>query len=48
MNAITALGDRAKPYKDQIAKLLMIDPKSPARVSQEYVTNLISRFNNTL
>jgi HEAT repeat len=48
LNAITALGDKAKPYKDQIISLPKVDPKSPTRVNREYVSNLIDRFTSTL
>ena len=48
LNAITALGDKAKPYKEQIVALPVVDAKSPARVNQEYVKNLINRFSSTL
>jgi uncharacterized sulfatase len=48
LNAMTALGDKAKPYKEQIVALPVVDSKSPARVNQEYVKNLVNRFRNTL
>jgi len=48
LNAISALGDKAKPYKARIAALPEVDPKSPARVGREYVKNLLSHFQETL
>ena len=48
LNAIDALGKKAAPLKDQIAALPLHDPKSPARVSQEYTTKLVKWLNTTL
>jgi arylsulfatase A-like enzyme len=48
LNAISQLGERARPYKDAIAGLPAVDPASPARVNREYTTNLIARLNETL
>ena len=48
LNAISALGDKAKPYKDQIVQLPLVDPNSPERVSREYVAKLVARFRATL
>jgi uncharacterized sulfatase len=48
LNAIANLGDKAKPYLDRIAKLSVVDPKSPARVNKEYTSNLIARLKATL
>ncbi len=48
LNAIDALGSKAAPLKDQIAELSTVDPKSPARVNQEYATKLVDRLKTTL
>jgi hypothetical protein len=48
LNAIAALGEKAKPYKAQIAQLPLVDPKSPDRVNREYTTRLVARFQETL
>lgn len=48
LNAIDALGKKAAPFKDRIAALPTVDPKSPARVNREYTTNLVNRLKETL
>jgi uncharacterized sulfatase len=48
LNAISNMGDRARPYVNQIAKLSVVDPKSPERVNKEYTTNLVNRLKATL
>ena len=48
LNAISALGEKAAPLKEQIAGLPAVDPNSPARVNREYTTNLIKRLKETL
>jgi len=48
LNAISALGDKAAPLKEQIAGLPALDPDSPSRVNREYATNLINRLRETL
>jgi arylsulfatase A-like enzyme len=47
LNAILALGKKAAPLKEQIAKLPLVDPKSPARVN-EYPARLVKRLAETL
>ena len=42
LNAIDALGKKAAPLKEQIAALTTHDPKSPARVNEEYTTKLVN------
>jgi hypothetical protein len=34
--------------KDQFAGLTTVDPKSPARVNQEYTTRLVNRLKTEL
>jgi hypothetical protein len=48
LNAIDALGKKAAPLKDQIASLPTQDPKSPARVNQEYTIKLVDWLKTTL
>jgi uncharacterized sulfatase len=48
LNAIDSLGKRAAPLKDQVAALTTLDPKSPARVNQEYTNKLVSWLKTTL
>ena len=48
LNAISALGKKASPRKEQIVSLPAVDPNSPARVNREYATNLINRLKETL
>jgi uncharacterized sulfatase len=48
LNAISVLGRKAAPLKEQLAKLPLADPKSPARVSAEYTTRLVKRLSETL
>lgn len=48
LNAIDALGKKAAPWKDQIAALPPVDPRSPERVNTEYTTKLLERFKETL
>jgi hypothetical protein len=48
LNAISNMGERARPYINQIAKLSVVDPKSPERVNKEYTTNLVNRLKATL
>jgi uncharacterized sulfatase len=48
LNALDALGKKAAPLKDRLRSLTTIDPKSPARVNQEYTTRLVSRLQSNL
>jgi arylsulfatase A-like enzyme len=48
LNAIDALGKKAAPLKDQLAGLTYVDPKSPARVNEEYTTRLVNRLRARL
>jgi arylsulfatase A-like enzyme len=48
LNAIDALGKKAAPLKDQLTGLTTVDPKSPARVNQEYTTRLVNRLKAKL
>ena len=48
LNAISQLGDKAKPYKAAIEKLPLVDPQSPARVNREYTTRLVERLRQVL
>jgi arylsulfatase A-like enzyme len=48
LNAIDTLGRKAAPWKQEIAALPAIDPKSPARVNTEYTTRLLERIKQTL
>ena len=48
LNAISVLGKKATPLKEQVAKLPLADPKAPARVSAEYTTRLVKRLGETL
>ncbi|HEX6463994.1 MAG TPA: sulfatase-like hydrolase/transferase, partial [Vicinamibacterales bacterium] len=48
LNAISALGDKAKPFKAQIVALPRVDEKSPSRVNREYTTNLLNRLTEVL
>ena len=48
LNAIDALGEKAAPLKSQLATLPALDPKSPARVNQQYTTALIKRLIEVL
>ena len=48
LNAIDAVGKKAAPLKDQVAALPTVDPKSPARVNQEYTTRLIDWLKTNL
>ena len=48
LNAIDALGKKAVPLKERIAALPVHDPKSPARVNQEYTAKLVKWLGTTL
>jgi uncharacterized sulfatase len=48
LNAISQLGDKARPYGAAIATLTVVDPTSPERVNREYTTNLVNRLKATL
>jgi arylsulfatase A-like enzyme len=48
LNAIDALGKKAAPLKEQIAALTTLDPKSPARVNNEYTARMVKWLNTTL
>jgi HEAT repeat protein len=48
LNAISAIGKKAAPWKNEIVALPLVDPKSPARVNKEYTTNLVNRLKQTL
>jgi arylsulfatase A-like enzyme len=48
LNAIDVLGKRAARWKEEIAAVPAIDPKSPVRVNSEYTTRLLERFKQTL
>jgi len=48
LNAIDALGKKAAPLKSQLASLTTLDPKSPARVNQEYTKRLIGWLETRL
>lgn len=48
LNAITALGKKAAPLKQQIAALTLVDPKSPSRVNQEYAVKAVNWLKATL
>jgi arylsulfatase A-like enzyme len=48
LNAISNLGDTARPYKERIAALTIVDPKSPERVNKEYTTRLVDRLKEVL
>jgi uncharacterized sulfatase len=48
LNAISAVGDKGKPYKARVATLPVLDPKSPARVSADNFTKLLHHFEETL
>jgi HEAT repeat protein len=44
LNAISNLGKKASPWKDQIATLPKADPNATARVRSEYTTRLITQL----
>lgn len=48
LNAIDALGPKARPWKPQILALPTVDPASPERVRTEYTVKLIKRIDETL
>lgn len=48
LNAVSALGDKARGHRDAIAALPRLDPQAPTRVNTEYVTNLLERLKTTL
>ena len=48
LNAIDALGPKARPWKPQILALPTVDPASPERVRTEYTAKLIKRIDETL
>jgi uncharacterized sulfatase len=48
LNAISALGKKSSPLKEQIAGLATVDPKSPARVNSEYTDRLVKWLSATL
>jgi uncharacterized sulfatase len=48
LNAIDAMGGKASPWKQEIAALPELDPKSPARVNREYTGYLLAWLKQTL
>ncbi len=48
LNAISALGAKAQPWKSKILALGTVDPSSPERVRTEYAARLVKRFGEVL
>jgi uncharacterized sulfatase len=48
LNALDALGEKVKPWRDTILALPEADGNAPARVRTEYLKNLLARLKVTL